>query len=89
VAKQVFEVAFEENVDPREYVERHGLLTVQDEGLLRETVQKVIAENTKSVEDYRNGKEKALGYLVGQTMKAMRGQAEALAVTALLKEFLD
>jgi len=89
VAKQVFEVVFVEDVDPREYVENHGLLTVQDEGLLRETVQRVINENAKSVEDYRNGKERALGYLVGQTMKAMRGQAEALAVTALLKEFLD
>jgi aspartyl-tRNA(Asn)/glutamyl-tRNA(Gln) amidotransferase subunit B len=89
VAKQVFEVVFVEDMDPREYVENHGLLTVQDEGLLRETVQRVINENAKSVEDYRNGKERALGYLVGQTMKAMRGQAEALAVTALLKEFLD
>ena len=89
VAKQVFEMAFEEDVDPQEYVKAHDLLTVQDEGLLRKTVQKVIEENLKSVEDYRKGKDKALGYLVGQTMKAMRGQAEALTVTALLKEFLD
>ena len=43
---------------------------VNDEGALRETIEKVIADNPQSVEDYHNGKKKAMGFLVGQTMKA-------------------
>lgn len=65
-----------------------GLLTVNDEGALRETVAKVIAENPQSVEDYHNGKEKAIGFLVGQTMKAMKGKANPALVNQILKELL-
>mgnify|MGYP000284924781 FL=1 len=70
VAKEVFQVMFEEDVDPEQYVEEKGLKTVNDEGALRKVVEEVIAANSQSVEDYHNGKEKALGFLVGQTMKA-------------------
>ena len=58
VAKEVFEKVFKEDIDPEAYVKEKGLLTVNDEGALRETVAKVIAENPQSVEDYHNGKEK-------------------------------
>jgi len=88
VAKEVFEKMFDEGIDPEEYVEKHGLKTVNDEGALRETVKKVIAENPKSVEDYRNGKQKAIGFLVGQTMKAMRGKADPGVVNQILQELL-
>ncbi|MDE6639946.1 MAG: Asp-tRNA(Asn)/Glu-tRNA(Gln) amidotransferase subunit GatB [Acetatifactor sp.] len=88
VAKEVFEVMFQENVDPERYVEEKGLRMVSDEGALRRTVEEVIAANPKSVEDYRNGKEKAIGFLVGQTMKAMKGKADPASVTGLLKELL-
>ena len=88
VAKEVFEVMFEKDVDPEKYVEEHGLKTVNDEGALRRTVEEVIAANPQSVEDYRNGKEKAIGFLVGQTMKAMKGKADPGAVNKLLKELL-
>lgn len=88
VAKEVFEVMFEENTDPEKYVEEKGLKTVNDEGALRETIEKVIAQNPQSVEDYRNGKEKAIGFLVGQTMKAMKGKADPAAVNQILKELL-
>ena len=88
VAKEVFEVMFEENVDPEKYVEEKGLKTVSDEGALRKTVEEVIAANPQSVEDYRNGKEKAIGFLVGQTMKAMKGKADPAGVNRLLKELL-
>ena len=57
-------------------------------GALRETVAKVIAENPQSVEDYHNGKEKAIGFLVGQTMKAMKGKANPALVNQILKELL-
>ena len=88
VAKEVFEVMFQEDVDPERYVEEKGLRMVSDEGMLRRTVEEIIAANPKSVEDYRNGKEKAIGFLVGQTMKAMRGKADPASVTGLLKELL-
>ena len=48
----------------------------------------MIAANPQSVEDYRNGKEKAIGFLVGQTMKAMKGKADPGMVNRLLKELL-
>lgn len=88
VAKDVFAVMFEEDVDPEQYVEEKGLKTVNDEGALRKTVEEVIASNPQSVEDYRNGKEKAIGFLVGQTMKAMKGKADPAAVNRILKELL-
>ena len=88
VAKEVFEVMFEEDVDPEKYVEEKGLKTVSDEGALRKTVEEVIAANPQSVEDYRGGKEKAIGFLVGQTMKAMKGKADPASVNQILKELL-
>ncbi|MDE7273301.1 MAG: Asp-tRNA(Asn)/Glu-tRNA(Gln) amidotransferase subunit GatB [Lachnospiraceae bacterium] len=88
VAKEVFEVMFAENIDPVKYVEEKGLKTVNDEGALRKTIEEVIAANPQSVEDYRNGKEKAIGFLVGQTMKAMKGKADPASVNRILKELL-
>ncbi len=89
VAKEVFEVMFEENVDPGQYVEEKGLKTVNDEGALKKTIEEVIAANPQSVEDYRNGKEKAIGFLVGQTMKTMKGKADPGAVNQKLRELLQ
>ncbi|MDE5779633.1 MAG: Asp-tRNA(Asn)/Glu-tRNA(Gln) amidotransferase subunit GatB [Lachnospiraceae bacterium] len=88
VAKEVFEVIFAEDIDPDKYVEEKGLKTVNDEGALRAVVEQVIADNPQSVEDYRNGKEKAIGFLVGQTMKAMKGKANPGMVNEMLKELL-
>lgn len=88
VAKEVFEAMFTEDVDPEAYVEEKGLKMVSDEGALRKTVEEVIAANPQSVEDYRNGKDRAIGFLVGQTMKAMKGKADPASVNKLLKELL-
>ncbi|MCD7744757.1 MAG: Asp-tRNA(Asn)/Glu-tRNA(Gln) amidotransferase subunit GatB [Lachnospiraceae bacterium] len=88
VAKEVFEQIFHQDVDPEAYVEEHGLKTVNDEGALRSVVESVIASNPQSVSDYKGGKEKALGFLVGQTMKAMKGKANPAAVNAMLRELL-
>ena len=88
VAKEVFEEMFKSDVDPEKYVEEKGLKVVNDEGALRETIEKVIAENPQSVEDYHNGKKKAMGFLVGQTMKAMKGKANPAMVNAILQELL-
>ncbi|MGN1376928.1 MAG: Asp-tRNA(Asn)/Glu-tRNA(Gln) amidotransferase subunit GatB [Dorea sp.] len=88
VAKEVFEQIFAKDVDPDQYVEEHGLKTVNDEGELEAVLEKVIADNPQAVADYRGGKEKALGALVGQTMKAMKGKANPGMVNQKLKEML-
>lgn len=88
VAKEVFEKIFEEDVDPKDYVEKHGLKTVNDEDALMEVLTHVIAENPKAVADFKNGKEKALGALVGQTMKAMKGKADPGLARQKLREML-
>ena len=88
VAKDVFEEIFLHDIDPDKYVEEKGLKTVNDEGALRSTIEQILAANPQSVEDYHNGKEKAMGFLVGQTMRAMKGKANPAMVNQLLKELL-
>ena len=88
VAKEVFEKIFTKDIDPEAYVEEHGLKTVNDEGALKETVEKVIAANPQAVADYKGGKEKALEALVGQTMKAMKGKANPGMVNQMLRDML-
>ena len=88
VAKEVFELVFAEDIDPDRYVEEKGLKSVSDEGELRAIVEQVLADNPQSVEDYHNGKEKAIGFLVGQAMKATKGKANPGMVNQLLKELL-
>ena len=89
VAKEVFEEIFKNNIDPEKYVEEKGLKTVSDDGALREVIEKVVADNPKSVEDYNSGKKKAIGFLVGQTMKAMQGKADPGKVNKILMEILE
>lgn len=88
VAKEVFEKMFSERIDVKKFVEDNGLKTINDEGALRQTIEQVIAENPQSSADYRAGKTKALGFLVGQTMKAMKGKADPGMVHAILEELL-
>ncbi len=88
VAKEVFAEIFARDVDPGQYIEEKGLRIVRDEGALRSAVEEVIAANPQSVADYRGGKDRALGFLVGQTMKAMKGKADPAAVNQLLRELL-
>ena len=88
VAKEVFEKVFTDDIEPEKYVEENGLKTVNDEGALTKTIEEIVAANPKSVEDYKSGKEKAIGFLVGQTMKAMKGKADPGEVNRILKEIL-
>lgn len=89
VAKTVFEEIFSRDVDPVKYVEEKGLKVVNDEEALRSAVEQIIAENPQSVEDYRNGKERAMGFIVGRTMRAMKGKADPGLVNKLVKELLS
>lgn len=88
VAKEVFEKMYEEDVDPEAYVEEHGLKTVNDAGALEEVVKKVLENNPKVVEEYKGGKEKVLGFLVGQVMKEMKGKANPAMAGELIRKLI-
>ena len=87
-AKKVFEKIFDEDVEPKAYVEANGLKTVEDTGMLESVVDKVLADNPKTVEEYHSGKTKVLGFLVGQVMKQMKGKANPASVNKMLMEKL-
>ncbi|WP_313579430.1 Asp-tRNA(Asn)/Glu-tRNA(Gln) amidotransferase subunit GatB [Lacrimispora sp.] len=88
VGKEVFEKIFAENIDPEQYVEEKGLRVVNDKEELHRVIEGIISANPQSVEDYHSGKEKAFGFLVGQTMRSMKGKADPGAVNRILKELL-
>lgn len=88
IAKQVLESSFKSGKAPRKVVEEQGLLQISDEDELEGIVLKAINDNPSSVEDYRAGKKKALGFLVGQVMKATAGKANPQLVNELLRKKL-
>ena len=89
VAKDVFEKIFDDDIDPEKYVEDKGLKSMNDECELKATIQGILDANPQSVADYRSGKEKALAFLVGQTMRATKGKANPAIVNKILKELLQ
>ena len=89
IAKNVFEEMFNSGKEPEAIVKEKGLVQISDEGLLEKVVQQVIEANPKSVEDYRNGKKQAIGFLVGQVMKATKGKANPGMVNKMLNELLN
>ncbi len=89
IAKTVFEEMFATGKEPGVIVKEKGLVQISDEGAIVAVVDKILADNPKSVEDFRSGKERALGFLVGQVMKATKGKANPDLVNRLLKEKLQ
>lgn len=88
IAKKVFSEMFNTGEDANKIVEQKGLIQISDEGAIKEIVSKVIEANPKSVSDYHAGKDKALGFLVGQIMKETKGKANPQIVNQLLIELL-
>ncbi|MFD2169799.1 Asp-tRNA(Asn)/Glu-tRNA(Gln) amidotransferase subunit GatB [Tumebacillus lipolyticus] len=89
IAKDVFKDMLETGKDPAKIVEEKGLVQISDEGALAKIVEEVVANNPKSVEDYKAGKDRALGALVGQVMKATKGQANPGVVNKLILERIN
>lgn len=89
IAKTVFEEMFETGKEPEQIIKEKGLVQISDEGSLGTVIAKVLASNPQSVEDYRAGKDKAIGFLVGQVMKETKGQANPGVVNKLLKDKLS
>ncbi len=89
MAKTIFEEMFISGKDAEEIIEEKGLVQISDSNSLLPLIEKIISENPKVVQDYKNGKEKAFGFFIGQIMKATKGQANPTVVNSLLKDVLD
>jgi aspartyl-tRNA(Asn)/glutamyl-tRNA(Gln) amidotransferase subunit B len=88
MAKKVFREMAETGKKPEKVIEEKGMKQITDESAIEEIVIRVISENPQSIEDYRNGKDRALGFLVGQVMKASKGKAAPQTVNRLVRENL-
>ncbi|MGM8213402.1 Asp-tRNA(Asn)/Glu-tRNA(Gln) amidotransferase subunit GatB [Virgibacillus sp. W0430] len=89
IAKKVFAEMIETGCDPETFIKEQGLVQISDEGQLQEVISAVLDENEQSIIDYKDGKGKALGFLVGQVMKATKGQANPQMVNKILKQEID
>ena len=87
-AVKVFDAVFDTNADVDTYVKEHRLTQVSDAGLVSAAVERVFSANPQSIADYKAGKEKAFGFLVGQTMRELKGQASPQAVNQAIREKL-
>ena len=88
IGKKVLEELFENPKEPSKIIEEKGWVQISDEGAIREVVHKVLENNSQSVADYKAGKDKALGYLVGQAMKETRGKANPQMLNKMFIEEL-
>ena len=88
IGKKVVEELFENPKDPEEIIKEKGWLQISDEGAIKAVVQKVIANNPQSVADYKAGKDKAIGFLVGQAMKETKGKANPQMLNKMFVEEL-
>lgn len=89
IAKTVFKEMLESGKRPQQIVEEQGLVQISDEGAIAGIVESIVAANPQSVEDFKAGKEKAIGFLVGQVMKETKGKANPALVNKLLLEHLN
>jgi aspartyl-tRNA(Asn)/glutamyl-tRNA(Gln) amidotransferase subunit B len=89
MAKTVFEEMFASGKDPQTIIKEKGLVQISDADALLPLIEEIVNNNPKVLQDYKNGKEKAFGFFIGQIMKMTRGQANPEIVNKLLKERLD
>jgi aspartyl-tRNA(Asn)/glutamyl-tRNA(Gln) amidotransferase subunit B len=89
IAKNVFEEMYSTQKSPKRIIEEKGLEQVTDEGEIRAVIDTVVAAHPSQVKDYRKGKEKLLGFFVGQVMKQTRGKANPKIVNEILREKLS
>lgn len=89
IARDVFKEMVETGKAPMEIIEERGLVQISDIGELKAAVEKVLSNNLQSIEDLKNGKDRAFGFLVGQVMKATKGKANPNVVTKLIREYIN
>jgi aspartyl-tRNA(Asn)/glutamyl-tRNA(Gln) amidotransferase subunit B len=89
IAKTVFEEMYRTGQPAPTIVAEQGLVQISDSAALADIITKILADNASQVADYRAGKQKVLGFFVGQTMKATQGKANPAVVNELLRKLLD
>ena len=89
IAKKVLTELFENPKDPEEIIKEKGWIQISDEGAIKEVVMKVVENNPQSVADFKGGKDKALGFLVGQAMKETKGKANPQMLNKMFLEELN
>ena len=89
IGKKVIVELFENPKNPEEIIKEKGWIQISDEGAIKEVVAKILESNPQSVADFKAGKDKALGFLVGQAMKETRGQANPQMLNKLFLEELN
>ena len=89
IGKKVLVELFEQPRDPSDIIKEKGWIQISDEGAIREVVQKVLQGNPQSISDYKAGKDKALGFLVGQAMKETKGKANPQMLNKMFLEELN
>ncbi len=89
IGKKVIEELFENPKDPEEIIKEKGWIQISDEGAIMEVVQKVLNNNPQSIQDYKAGKDRALGFLVGQAMKETKGKANPQMLNKMFLEELN
>ena len=87
-AKKVLKAVFNDNVIPEDYVKENNMQMMSDTSAIKGVIEEIIAANPKAVDEYKQGKEKSFNFLIGQSMRALKGKAPAAEVTKLLKELL-
>ncbi|HAE92861.1 MAG TPA: Asp-tRNA(Asn)/Glu-tRNA(Gln) amidotransferase GatCAB subunit B, partial [Tissierella sp.] len=87
--KKVLKEIFDTGKDPETIVKEQGLIQINDEGALKEIVSKVLDDNEQSIIDYRNGKDRAIGFLVGQIMKVSKGKANPQLVNKMVIDMIN
>ena len=87
--KKVLREVFETGKNPEEIVKEQGLVQISDESQLKEIVKEILDNNEQSIIDYKNGKDRAVGFLVGQVMKASRGKANPQLVNQMVVSMLE
>jgi len=88
IGKKVFEEMISENKEPEDIVKEKGLMQISDEGAIKEVVDRVVTANPQSIADYKAGKDRALGFLVGQCMKELKGKGNPGIINKLIMEYL-
>ena len=89
IGKKVLEELFEEPKDPEEIIKEKGWIQISDEGAIKEVVLKILEANPQSIVDYKAGKDRALGFLVGQAMKETKGKANPQMLNKMFLEELN
>jgi aspartyl-tRNA(Asn)/glutamyl-tRNA(Gln) amidotransferase subunit B len=89
VGKKLLSLVLTEDIDPSVYVEENKLGMISDTETIDKVIQEVLLDNTKSVDEYRNGNQKVLGFLIGQIMRKLGGKANPQLINIQLKKHLS